>query len=97
MLLLKLVWELEGVHIWRQVWHLLLQWVEATDWDHALVWRNHAHVDILLVGSLNLLLLLLKQFDLLLDSKLLHYQELSVKHVKSYWDYEYHKVIARNK
>ena len=34
--------------------------------------RDHAHVDILLMGSLNLLLLLLKQFNLLLDSKLFH-------------------------
>ncbi len=33
---------------------------------------DHAHVHILLVGSLNLLLLLLKQFDLLLDRKLFH-------------------------
>jgi len=33
---------------------------------------NHAHVDILLVGSLDLLLLLLKQLDLLLDSQLFH-------------------------
>jgi hypothetical protein len=33
---------------------------------------NHAHVHILLVGSLNLLLLLLEQFDLLLNRKLFH-------------------------
>lgn len=32
--------------------------------------RNHAHVDILLMGSLYLLLLLLKKLDLLLDGQL---------------------------
>lgn len=34
--------------------------------------RHHAHVDILLVGCLDLLLLLLQQLDLLLDGQLFH-------------------------
>jgi hypothetical protein len=36
--------------------------------------RDHAHIDVLLVCSLNLLLLLLEQFDLLLNRKLFHLQ-----------------------
>lgn len=38
-------------------------------------WRDHSHVHILLMSSLNLLLLLLQKFDLLLNSKLFHYDE----------------------
>jgi len=34
--------------------------------------RNHSHINILLVCGLDLLLLLLKQFNLLLNSKLFH-------------------------
>jgi hypothetical protein len=37
----------------------------------------HAHVDVLLVGGGNLLLLLLEDFDLLCNSKLLHCRILS--------------------
>lgn len=37
-----------------------------------LLLRDHAHVDILLVGSGDLLLLLLQHFNLLGESKLLH-------------------------
>ena len=36
--------------------------------------RNHSHVDILLMCGLNLLLLLLQKFDLLLNSKLFHWE-----------------------
>lgn len=41
-------------------------------------WWDHAHVDILLVRSLDLLLLLLKQLDLLLYSQLFHCREMYV-------------------
>ena len=41
-------------------------------------WRDHAHVDILLVCSLNLLLLLLKQLYLLLYSQLFHCRRMYV-------------------
>ena len=51
--------------------HLLLYRVAAAGCK-MLSRRYHAHVHILLVGSLDLLLLLLKQFDLLLDCKLFH-------------------------
>lgn len=42
---------------------------------NALQWLlNHAHVDILLMSGSNVLLLLLKKFDLLLESELFHHQ-----------------------
>ena len=56
----------------RQVLHLGLNGVVLSTWSQMLGWGDHAHVDILLVGSLNLLLLLLKQLDLLLDGQLFH-------------------------
>lgn len=39
---------------------------------HRLTRGHHAHIDVLLLGRLNLLLLLLKQLDLLLDRQLFH-------------------------
>ncbi len=65
MLLLHLVGKLE---VWL---HLLLYGVAAAGCE-VLGWRDHAHIDILLVRSLDLLLLLLKQFDLLLNRQLFH-------------------------
>jgi hypothetical protein len=38
--------------------------------------RDHAHINILLVCSLDLLLLLLQKLDLLLNGKLLHYSKM---------------------
>ena len=70
MLLLHLIGKLE-VALW-DILHLLLLYGIAAARSQVLGGGNHAHVDILLVGSLDLLLLLLKQFDLLLNSKLLH-------------------------
>ena len=58
MLLLKLVRELE-LSLWRHVRHLLLQRIESTGRRQMLSWRDHSHIDILLVCSLYLLLLLL--------------------------------------
>lgn len=52
----------------RQVGHGGLQRTETL--RHGLTRGEHAHIDILL-GSLDLLLLLLEKFDLLLDSKLI--------------------------
>ena len=52
--------------------HLLLDWVVTTSISKVLSWWDHSHLDILLVCSLYLLLLLLKQFDLLLDCQLFH-------------------------
>jgi hypothetical protein len=49
-----------------------LQRIERTARTDRLSWRHHPHVDILLMRSLNLLLLLLQQLDLLLNGKLLH-------------------------
>jgi hypothetical protein len=58
MLLLKLVRELE-LSRWRHVRHLLLQRIESIGRRQMLGWRDHSHIDILLVCSLYLLLLLL--------------------------------------
>ena len=43
--------------------------------SHGLAGRNHSHVDILLMSSLNLLLLLLQEIDLLLNRQLFHCKE----------------------
>lgn len=61
LLLLKLLWELEGIRMRGHVRKLAL---------HCKVWnlllrRHHAHVDVLLVLSGDMLLLLLQQLDLL--------------------------------
>ena len=56
----------------RDVGHVGLEGIETAS-IHSLVGRENAHVEVLLLGGLNLLLLLLQQLDLLLDSKLLHY------------------------
>jgi len=68
LLLLKLLWELEGVRMRRHIRKLALH---GKVW-HLLLRRHHAHVDILLVLSGDLLLLLLQQLDLLGEGKLLH-------------------------
>ncbi len=54
-----------------------LQGIEGSVVAHGLARRQHAHIDILLVGCLDLLLLLLQELDLLLDGKLLHYRPLA--------------------
>ena len=69
-LLLHLVRKLEGA-LGPHVAHGRLQWVETTR-PELLAGGDHAHIDVLLMGSLELLLLLLEQFDLLLDGKLVH-------------------------
>ena len=61
--------ELEG-GLGRHARDILLEGVEAT--SHGLVGGHHAHVEVLLLCSLDLLLLLLQQLDLLLDGELLH-------------------------
>jgi hypothetical protein len=71
LLLLHLVRELEAA-LGPHVAHAGLQWVEITARAKLLPGGNHAHIDILLMGSLELLLLLLEELDLLLDSKLVH-------------------------
>lgn len=69
-LLLHLVRELKG-SLGSQVSQCRLQWVKCA--RAKLLGRgNHPHVDILLMGSLELLLLLLEELDLLLDGKLVH-------------------------
>lgn len=65
-LLWKLLWELEGI-LMRHARHLL-QGIESSA-GSKLLGRHHAHVHVLL-SSLDLLLLLLQQLDLLLDGKL---------------------------
>lgn len=74
-MLWHLVWELEGVL--RHVGHGL-QRIEAATGNHRLSRGYHSHVDILLLRSLDLLLLLLQQFNLLLDGKLLHCREVKL-------------------
>lgn len=69
--LLHLVGELEGTLV-THVAHGRLERVEATSGAKLLGRRYHAHVDVLLMSSLQLLLLLLEELDLLLDSKLVH-------------------------
>ena len=71
LLLLHLVRELEAA-LGPHIAHGGLQWVEVTTRAELLPGRDHAHIDVLLVGSLELLLLLLEKLDLLLDSKLVH-------------------------
>jgi hypothetical protein len=71
MLLLKLVGELE-CRLRGNVRHLLLKGVKGVWRGQVLSWWDHPHIDILLMCSLYLLLLLLKQLDLLLYGKLFH-------------------------
>lgn len=67
-----LVWELKARLL--EVSHGL-QRIELTARVDGLTWGHHPQVDILLLCSLDLLLLLLKQLNLLLDSQLFHYHE----------------------
>lgn len=69
--LLHLVGELEGTLV-THVAHGRLEGVEPTPRAELLSRRYHAHVDVLLMGSLQLLLLLLEELDLLLNGKLVH-------------------------
>jgi len=63
-LLRKLLGELEGA-LWR---HARLQGIEGATWAELLRRGHHSHVHVLLLSSLDLLLLLLQQLNLLLDS-----------------------------
>lgn len=72
MLLLELLWKLESVCMWGHIGHLPLDGTEYVGSRKVLLWLNHAKIDILLVGSSNLLLLLLKSFNLRSKSKLFH-------------------------
>ena len=67
-----LLLKLEGARVWRdiEVLHLTLQLLELVG-QLLLLW-DHAHVDILLVGCGDLLLLRLQHFDLLCEGKLFH-------------------------
>jgi hypothetical protein len=71
LLLRHLIGELECA-LGRQILHLLGLDRVVSAGGQMLGWRDHAHIDVLLVGSLDLLLLLLKQLDLLLDRQLFH-------------------------
>ena len=72
MLRLHLLLELILVGVGRdiEILHLALQLLKLVG-QLLLLW-NHAHVDILLVRSSDLLLLLLEHLNLLGESKLLH-------------------------
>jgi hypothetical protein len=72
LLLRLLVGELEA-SLWRHIGHRWLQGIEGSSGRHALVLGYHAHVGVLLLCSLEVLLLLLQQLDLLLYSKLFHW------------------------
>lgn len=73
-----LLWELEGIggrgNV--EILHLTLQLLVLL--REGLLLGYHAHVDILLVGSSDLLLLLLEHFDLLSESKLFHWMAMMV-------------------
>jgi hypothetical protein len=74
LLLRHLVGELEGsLHVTHG-----LHRVESR--THSLLRRHDAHVHVLLLSSLNLLLLLLEQFDLLLNGELFHARVLEHAH-----------------
>lgn len=73
LLLLHLARELEAA-LGPHVAHGGLEWVEVTPRAELLPRGDHSHIDVLLMGSLELLLLLLEELDLLLDSKLVHYR-----------------------
>ena len=62
--------ELEVIGVWGYIGYLSLHGKLAS--RQLLLRLDHAHVDILLVGSSNLLLLCLQYFDLLRDSELFH-------------------------
>ncbi len=85
-LLWKLGRELE-TGLGRYVCHVLLEWVESA--GHGLIRGHHAHVEVLLLSGLDLLLLLLQQFDLLLDRELFHCTKeeirVSMPKVKPWW------------
>lgn len=72
LLLLWLLRELEGVVVGHLTLHLGKGLV-----GELLLGLDHAQVDVLLVGCSNLLLLLLKEFDLLGESELFHYETVS--------------------
>lgn len=69
LLLSLLLGELESVHLGGHAAHVVTTRVPTE-----LLRLEQAHIDVLLVCSSNLLLLLLKQFDLLLNSQLFHYK-----------------------
>lgn len=74
LLLLNLLGKLELRHSSHGALALVSRKVDG--WQLLLLW-DHAHVDVLLVGSGNLLLLLLQELDLLLQSQLFHCRELT--------------------
>jgi len=71
LLLLHLLWELKLIGMWRHILHLSLQLISCV--RQMLLWLDNTHVNVLLMGRSNLLLLLLKEFDLLRKRKLLHW------------------------
>jgi hypothetical protein len=76
LLLLSTLWELEGIDLlWGNTAHVGTR----LERGHLaqLLGLQEPHVDILLMCRSNLLLLLLEQLDLLLDSQLFHYQSVS--------------------
>jgi hypothetical protein len=79
--LLLLELELVGVGREVEVLHLALQLLELVG-QLLLLWDD-AHVDVLLVGGGDLLLLLLKHFDLLGEGELLHCGRHSGKQVRA--------------
>ena len=71
MLLRHLLRELEVVYLWRHIGHLSLHLKVGT--RKVLLRLYHAHVNILLVCCSDLLLLLLKDLDLLGNGEMFHY------------------------
>ena len=60
LLLLELLGELEGIRMWRHVGYLPLHLAKRICGGEMLLWWDDTHVDVLLVGSNDLLLLLLQ-------------------------------------
>ena len=66
---LHLLRKLESIYMWRHASHgyLTLNWGVGNGSRQLLLLGNHTHVDELLMSIVDLLLLLLKQLDLLLN------------------------------
>jgi hypothetical protein len=80
LLLLHLLCKLVVVYLRRHIGHLSRLHLEVAK---LLLWLDHAHVDILLVGRCNLLLLLLQNLDLLCDGELFHHQRRQLRRAAS--------------
>ena len=74
MLLRHLLGELEAICVRRYIGHLALHLEIGT--GKVLLGLNHPHVNVLLMSGSDLLLLLLENFDLLCNRKLLHLKNL---------------------